>query len=477
MSHILDLGLVDLADAIADGSVTSEAATDAALTALDTVGRRLNAVVRLSPDRARQQAREADRRRASGAKLAPLAGVPLAHKDLFFRAGGLSEAGSKILSGHVATETAAVLERLDASGALDIGALHLAEFALSPTGFNGHLGHARNPWSLDHCPGGSSSGSAAVVAARLVPAALGSDTGGSIRHPAAMCGITGLKPTHGLVPLHGTVPLAPSLDCVGPLARSARDVARMMTVIAGSDPRDGATAGAPCRDFETGIARDLRGHTIAVPRAYYREAGDAQVLAAIEASLDAFRDAGATVIETPVPDMAVVNAMFHVLMTVEAATYHRRWLIERPEDYADQVRSRIEPGLLYPATRYAEALMLRGAIAREWLATTMGQADLVHVPVLRHRVPSIAETTTGDPSDVAAAIARVTHCTRGLSYLGLPVIAVPCGLAADLPVAFQLVGRPFTEPTLLRAAHAFQTRTEWHLRKPGLVSVAAPAFS
>jgi aspartyl-tRNA(Asn)/glutamyl-tRNA(Gln) amidotransferase subunit A len=369
------------------------------------------------------------------------------------------------------------VRRLREADAVIVGKTNMDEFAMGGSNENSAFGPVKNPWDLTRAPGGSSGGSAACVAADMAPVAIGSDTGGSIRQPAGLCGITGLKPTHGLVPLHGTVPLAPSLDCVGPLARSARDVARMMTVIAGSDPRDGATAGAPYRDFETGLARDLRGLTIAVPRAYYREVGDAQVLAAIETSLDAFRDAGASIIETPVPDMAVVNAMFHVLMTVEAATYHRRWLSERPQDYADQVRSRIEPGLLYPATRYAEALMLRGTIAREWLATTMSNADLVHVPVLRHTVPSIAETTTGDPSDVANAIGRVTHCTRGLSYLGLPVIAVPCGFAADLPVAFQLVGRPFTEPTLLRAAHAFQTRTEWHARKPGLVSVTAPAFS
>ena len=466
MSAILDLGLCDLANAIADGSVTSEAATGAALAGLASVGRELNAVVRLSADRALEQAREADRRRIAGAAAGPLAGVPLAHKDLFFRAGELCEAGSKILRGHRASETSAVLERLDAAGALDIGALHLAEFALSPTGYNGHLGHARNPWSLDHCPGGSSSGSAAVVSARLVPAALGSDTGGSIRHPAAMCGVTGLKPTHGLVPLHGTVPLAPSLDCVGPLARSARDVARMMTVIAGFDPRDGATAGAPAHDYEAGLNQDLKGLTIAVPRAYYREEGDAAVLGALEESLAAFRDAGAKVIETTVPDMATVNALFHVLMTVEAATYHRRWLESRPGDYADQVRGRIEPGLLYPATRYAEALMLRRTMAREWLAAAMGDADIVHLPVLRQRVPSIAETTEGDAASVAAAIGRVTHCTRGISYLGLPVLAAPCGFADGLPVAFQLVGRPFAEPLLLRAGHAFQSRTTWHTRKP-----------
>jgi aspartyl-tRNA(Asn)/glutamyl-tRNA(Gln) amidotransferase subunit A len=466
VSAILDLGLCDLANAIADGSVTSEAATEAALAGLETVGRELNAVVRLQADRARELARTADLQRKNGQPAGPLAGVPLAHKDLFFRAGDLCEAGSKILAGHRASETATVLERLDAAGALDIGSLHLAEFALSPTGFNGHLGHARNPWSLGHCPGGSSSGSAAVVAAHLVPAALGSDTGGSIRHPAAMCAVTGLKPTHGLVPLHGTVPLAPSLDCVGPLARSARDAARMMTVIAGFDPRDGITAGAPSLDYEGGLTGSLAGVTIAVPRAYYREEGDPAVLAAQDESLAAFRDAGARIIETTVPDMAVVNALFHVLMTVEAATYHRRWLARRPGDYADQVRARIEPGLLYPATRYAEALMLRRAVAMEWLAAAMGPADLVHLPVLRHQVPSIAETTEGDAASVAAAIGRVTHCTRGISYLGLPVLAAPCGFAGGLPVAFQLVGRPFTEPLLLQAGHAFQARTDWHARKP-----------
>lgn len=466
MTGILDLGLVELADAIAEGSVTSEAATRAALDALETTGRTLNAVVRLYPERAMEASRAADKARAAGKAMGRLAGVPLAHKDLFHRAGDLSEGGARILSGHQAQETACVLERLDAAGALDLGTLHLAEFALSPTGYNEHLGHALNPWSLDHCPGGSSSGSAAAVAARLIPAALGSDTGGSIRHPAAMCGITGLKPTHGLVPLHGAMPLAPSLDCIGPLARSARDAARLLTIIAGADPRDGATTGVPVRDYEAGLTGDLRGVTVAVPRAYYREDGDADVLAAVEESLAPLRDAGARIIETTVPDMPAINALFHVLMTVEAATYHRRWLAERPHDYADQVRARIEPGLLYPATRYAEALMLRATMAREWLVAAMGEADLVHVPALRHAVPTIAGTTQGESAEVATAIGRITHCTRGLSYLGLPVLAAPCGFARGLPVAFQLVGRPYAEPMLLRAGHAYQARTDWHMRRP-----------
>ena len=272
MSDIWGLGLVDLAQRIAAGEVTSETATTIALQRLETIGRTLNAIVNLDATPALEAARAVDRARVAGATLGPLAGVPLAHKDLFYRKGRVAACGSVILKDFVPDHTSTVLARLDRAGAIDVGALHLAEFAMSPTGFNQHLGHGRNPWSLDHCSGGSSSGSGAAVAARLVAGALGTDTGGSIRHPAAMCGVTGLKPTPGLVSAYGVMPLVPSFDCVGPLARSARDVAAMLDVIAGPDAHDGATALAPLRDYQSGLVGDLRGLKVAVPRAYYATA-------------------------------------------------------------------------------------------------------------------------------------------------------------------------------------------------------------
>jgi aspartyl-tRNA(Asn)/glutamyl-tRNA(Gln) amidotransferase subunit A len=467
VTDIWKLGVVELAAAIADGAVTSEQATSGALTRLEQIGPTLNAVVRIDREPALEGARAVDLARERGALLGTLAGVPLAHKDLFYRAGRPSLCGSIIRRGFVPDVTATVLKRLDAAGAIDLGTLHLAEFAVSPTGFNQHYGHGRNPWDPDYCSGGSSSGSGAAVAARLVPAALGTDTGGSIRHPAAMCGITGLKPTNGLVSNYGSMPLTPSFDCAGPLCRSARDVARILSIVAGPDEADGATMMSPQRDYERSLSGDISGLRIAVPRQYYRDTVTEDVAVRLDDSLRPLQDAGAKIVESGAPDMALVNALTLLVLGVEAATLHRKWLQERPQDYADQVRARIEPGLFYPATRYAEALMMRGAITREWLAACMGDADMVHIPTVPVPVPSIADSTAGTPAEVAATIGRITHCTRAINYLGLPSIAVPSGFSQNaMPVSFQLVGRPYSEPVLLRAADAYQRRTDWHTRVP-----------
>lgn len=451
-AEIAKLDLCALAEAITGGEITSEIATTVALDRLAQVGGAFNAVKRLHRARALEAARAADKARAAGAKLGPLHGVPLAHKDLLYRAGDLSEGGSKIRAGFRADTTATVIERLDAAGAIDLGRLHLAEFALSPTGFNAHEGHALNPWNPAHVPGGSSSGSAVAVAARCVAASLGTDTGGSLRHPGAMCGLIGLKPTWGLVPTRGVMPLSASLDCVGPLTRTARDAALMMS----------ALTGRSCNPNS-----DLRGFTIALPGGYYREILHPEVAQALDAVKAVFLDLGVRLVDTTPPDMALINAMMHLVMSVEAATIHRRWLIERPEDYADQVRARIEPGLFYPATRYVEAQSMRTTITQDWLNTCLGACDLALIPAIPVPVPTIAATTEGSPADVARAIAEVTHCTRGINYLGLPAASVPCGFdGAGLPIAFQLVGRPFAEAAMLGAAAAYQRVTEWHTRIP-----------
>jgi aspartyl-tRNA(Asn)/glutamyl-tRNA(Gln) amidotransferase subunit A len=451
---IAELDLCALAAAIAAGDVTSVAATTVALERLDTVGSKLNAVVRLDVERALQAAEAADKMRASGAALPPLHGVPLAHKDLFYRAGDLSAGGSKIRAGFRPDVTATVVQRLDASGAVDLGRLQLAEFAMSPTGYNEHNGHALNPWNPAYVPGGSSSGSAVAVAARLVAGSLGTDTGGSLRHPGAMCGLVGLKPTWGLVPTDGVMPLSASLDCVGPLTRTARDSARLLSMIAG-------------HDYETPLNGDIRGMAIAVPGGYYRELLDPGIAVWLEQAVVVLRKLGVTTIETAPPDMALINALMQVLMSAEAATIHRRWLIERPQDYADQVRARLEPGLLYPATRYVEALSLRAALTQGWIAACIGSADLALLPAISLHVPTVAATTEGDPADVAAFIGKLTHCTRGINYVGLPAASIPCGFdAASMPVAFQLVGRPFAEAAILRVADAYQFATDWHLHVP-----------
>lgn len=469
-------GVAAIAGAIARGEVTSEAVTRLALQRLDGPGRRLNGVVLIEADRALEAARAVDRARAGGAALGPLAGVPMAHKELFYRAGREAACGSKIRRGFRPDVTASALAALDRAGAVDCGTLHMAEFALSPTGYNEHVGHGRNPWNPDHVCGGSSSGSGIVVAAGCVPAALGSDTGGSIRHPSAMCGVTGLKPTHGAVSLSGAMPLSRTLDCIGPLARHARDVALIHDVIAGYDPADPTTAGAPAGRASAALDGKVRGLVFACPQPYYRDELDPHVAAAVAETERVLSALGARRVETGAPDMGRLNALMHLVMAVEAATLHRRWLEERPDDYADQVRARIEPGLFYPATRYVEALALRGPLAEEWITTVIGTADFALLPAIPIPVPSIATTTEGSASEVAAVIGRVTRNTRAINYLGLPAVALPCGFTPDgLPIGVQLVGRPWTEPLLLKVADAFQRATDWHLRRPSDLTMDVPA--
>jgi aspartyl-tRNA(Asn)/glutamyl-tRNA(Gln) amidotransferase subunit A len=469
-SEMLGLTLTEAADAVARGDVSSVALTQAALARAKTSGKALNCIASLDADEALQAAEEADRERRQG-KRGPLHGLPLAHKDLFYRKGKVVACGSKIRKDFVAPSTATVMERMAAAGAVTIGALHMAEFAFSPTGYNEHYGHARNPWNPDHVPGGSSSGSGAAVAACIVFGSLGTDTGGSLRHPAAMCGVTGLKPTVTRVSRAGAMPLSHSLDCVGPMARTARDCARLLEVIAGADPADPTAAQRPVPRYESALDGNARGLRIGVPRSYYYDPVDPQIRKTLEESLAALRTLGARTVEVEVPDMALINTLMHVLMAVEAATIHRKWLETRRGDYAHQVASRIEPGLFYPATRYCEALAMRASITKEFIDKALKDVDVLHLPAIPIPVPTIEATTRGEPADVARVIGVVGHCTRGINYIGLPSISVPAGFdAKGLPVAFQLVGRPFAEGMLLRAADAYQRVTDWHRRAPALAA-------
>lgn len=464
---ILDLSLTEAADAIRRGKVSSVELTQAAIARARKLGPALNCIALLDADEALSAARKADRSPKRGRPRGPLHGVPLAHKDLFYRKGKVVACGSKIRRDFVPDSTATVIGRLAAAGAVNLGALHMAEFAFSPTGYNEHTGHARNPWNPAHVPGGSSSGSGAAVAARIVFGSLGTDTGGSLRHPAAMCGLTGLKPTVTRVSRAGVMPLSHSLDCVGPLARTARDCARLLAVVAGADPADPTTSQRPVPNYEAALDGKARGLRIGVPRSYYYDAVDPQIGKKLEESLHTLRGLGAKVVEVDVPDVNLVNTLMHVLMAVEAATVHRRWLQTRRRDYADQVASRIEPGLFYPATRYCEALAMRASVCEEFVDRSLKNVDVLHLPAIPIPVPTIEETTRGNPADVARVIGVVGHCTRGINYLGLPAISVPAGFdAKGLPVAFQLVGRPFAEATLLRAADAYQRATDWHRRSP-----------
>jgi aspartyl-tRNA(Asn)/glutamyl-tRNA(Gln) amidotransferase subunit A len=263
------------------------------------------------------------------------------------------------------------------------------------------------------------------------------------------------------------MPLSASLDCVGPLVRHARDAARLHDVLAGPDAADPTTLGAPHGRCEAALDGDLRALTLAVPRGYYAEASSPEVSAALDEAQRVFAGLGARPAFTTPPEMAPLHAAMHVLLTVEAATLHRPWLETRPQDYSDQVRTRIEAGLFYPATRYVEAQALRGPLTRDWLERTLGDADAALIPALPVPVPTIAETTEGSAEAIAAMVVLLTRNTRAINYLGLPAVSIPCGFSrAGLPIGLQIVGRPWSEPLLLRIADAFQRVTDWHTRTP-----------
>ena len=397
--------------------------------------------------------------RHEGGKAGALSGIALAHKDMFYRAGRVSNCGSKIRKDWVAGETAAVLERLDAAGAADIGTLNMAEFAYGPTGHNEHWGDACNPWQPEYITGGSSSGSGAAVAARLVFGALGSDTGGSIRLPASACGVTGLKTTWGRVSRHGAMPLAHSLDTIGPLARSAVDCALILRAIAGHDARDPLTSRAP---VEVDLSR--RGLRIGVSREWIERNAHPEVAAAVLAAAKLLNAR-----EAEPPELEVLSAHCLTVMQAEASAQHAQWMRTRSQDYSSAVRVRLEAGYAIPAAQYLEVLRLRTLWLERFVSTTLADADAYLCPAIAVPLPTREETGARGGPEMPKRLAEVTRLTRWVNYLGVPSLALPCGFdSRGLPIGMQLVGRPFAEGTLLAAGHSYQRETDWHRRAPQL---------
>ncbi len=466
---MLDRGLVEIADAIASKEVSSEEVTQACLDRAERVGPEINCFIEIRAEDALRRAREADAALARGVAPGPLHGVPLAHKDMFYRAGEISACGSKIRRDFVAPDTSTVLTKLDAAGALHIARLNMAEFAFGPSGHNEHWGHNRNPWNRDYITGGSSSGSGAAVAARVVFGALGSDTGGSVRLPATICGVVGLKPTSGLISRHAILPVSFTMDTVGPLTRTVRDCARLTRVIAGHDANDPSTDRSAVPDYEATLARGVKGLKIGVPTNYFYDVASDEVRSILDKSLKVFEELGAEIVSVDVTDLERVARLANVVMTSEAATIHGKWVRERPQDYSDQVRSRIELGFYIPATRYLEALDARGRMLAAFCEAVFSKVDVLHTPGIPFASPTIAETDVGASASMAEMIASLSWCTRPFNYLGVPALSVPCGFTANgLPMGFQLAGRPFSEARLFATGHAYQEATEWHARAPDL---------
>ena len=463
------MSLVPVAKGIADRRFSSREVTQACLDRIARWQPHLNAFMAIEADEALALADLADAALAKGEAGGALHGVPLAHKDMYYETGRVVTCGSRIRRDFVATTTSTALHRLKQAGAIRLGTLQMAEFAYGPTGHNAHYGPVRNPWNLDRITGGSSSGSGAAVAARLTFAALGSDTGGSIRMPAHFCGVTGLKTTVGRISRAGAMPLSQSLDTIGPLARTAQDCAVLLGLMAGPDAADLTTIDGPIPDYAAATNQPIDGLCIGVPASFYVDDLDAEVARGLDETIAVLKREGARIVAVELPDQRQLSAACQLVLAVEAASFHKRWLIERPQDYGPQVLMRLQNGLAIPGVTYLEAMRWRGQALSAHLAATVG-VDAVIAPVAPVAAPTIAESDVGNGPDAEAVIQRLTRFTRPINYLGLPSLAIPAGFTrGGLPLGMQLIGRSFDEATLLRIGAAFQRSTDYHDRVPSSV--------
>jgi aspartyl-tRNA(Asn)/glutamyl-tRNA(Gln) amidotransferase subunit A len=477
MTDLADLTLTEAATAVRTGQATSLDLLHACWANLDAVNPRVNAMIWQQREEAEAAARAADAAVRAKRPLGPLHGVPMAHKDMYYQAGKLSTCGSALRRDFRPTITATVIERLAAAGAYVFGGLNMAEFAQNPTGHNKAFGDCHNPWNLPYVTGGSSSGSGASVAARFNYMALGSDTGGSIRLPASACGITGIKPTQTRVSRYGVMPLSFSHDNVGPLARSARDCARVLTVIASHDPRDPTSAREPVPDYEASMDGDLRGLRIGVPTNVFLDGADQPIVAAIEAALVVLKDRGAIVSQFPFPLMDAVAAYGSIVSRVEAAPIHAEWMRSDPGAYGAHISARMYPGYAIPASYYVEALSRRGPVLKAFAREVFAKADVLITPTIRTCLPTLEETDIDHgPPGTERRFMALSANTRPFNYLGLPAISLPCGFDPNgCPVGLQIAGRPFGEARILKVAGAYQLDTAWHRARPPILAHTHPS--
>jgi aspartyl-tRNA(Asn)/glutamyl-tRNA(Gln) amidotransferase subunit A len=466
MKALTTLTLAEAQKCLIDRSVTSEELVSAAIARAKLVNPEINAFLRLDEELALARARALDLERAGGAVRGPLHGIPLAHKDMFHRAGRRSTYGAKA-DVALPTQTSTALSRLDAAGAVEIGALNMTAFAVGPTGHNRNTGNCRNPWNTDRITGGSSSGSGAAVAARAVFGALGSDTAGSVRLPAALCGVTGLKPTYGRISRAGTMGFSFTLDVVGPIARTAEDCAILMDALAGPDDRDPTTIQSRSDNYLKHLRKPVRGLRVGVPDLSTLGKLDGDVQGSLEQSLAALADLGCELIPVQLPDLAKLDAAAGIVLACEGATQHAQLMREQPGSYGMQLRTRLERGFAIPAPRYIDALRYRSEALRSFSAAVFANVDVLHLPVAGICTPLIDKSDVESGSNIDEIVTQLTRFTRPINYLGLPAIALPVGFDANaMPLSMQLVGRPLSEDLLLRMAHAYQAETRWHLQMP-----------
>ena len=478
-----DKTLTELAAGLRAGDFSSEELTRACLERIAAHDGELNSFITVDEERALEQARAADQRLAAG-EAGPLTGIPVAQKDIFCTDGVLTTCASRMLENFVAPYSATVVEKFDAAGAVMIGKTNMDEFAMGSSNETSYYGPVRNPWNPDTVPGGSSGGSAAAVAARLVPAATGTDTGGSIRQPAALCGVTGLKPTYGRVSRWGMIAFASSLDQGGPIARSAEDAALLLSVMAGFDERDSTSIDQPVPDYTARLGDDLRGLKIGLPKEYFGEGLEAGVARAVEAALDEYRRLGAEVVEISLPNTHLAVPAYYVVAPAECSSNLSRFdgvrfghRCENPEDledlykrsrgegFGDEVKRRIMIGTYALSAGYYDAYYLKAQkvrrLIRDDFVRAFEQVDVIMGPT----TPSPA-FRLGEKTDDPITMYLSDIYTIAVNLAGLPGMSIPAGFVDGLPVGLQIIGNDFEEARLLNVAHQYQQVTDWHRQGP-----------
>lgn len=479
---MIEMTVSELLKALAAGETTSEELTRAYLDRIAALNGELNAYITVCEDSAIAQAREADAQRAAGS-TAPLLGIPIAHKDLFCTEGVLTTSGSKILHNFVSPYDATVVERLREAGAVMLGKTNMDEFAMGSSNESSYYGAARNPWDTNKVPGGSSGGSAAAVAADLCAMATGTDTGGSIRQPAAFCGVTGIKPSYGRVSRWGMIAYASSLDQAGPITKSAEDAALLLNVMAGADDKDSTSLTMPKEDFTRDLNAPLTGLRIGLPKQYFTEQLNSAIADAIRTAVGEMEKLGAVVKEIELPNSELALSAYYVIAPAEASTNLSRfdgvrygYRCENPEDledlykrsrsegFGEEVKRRIMIGTYALSAGYYDAYYRKSQKIRRLVKEDFAQAFADVDVIIGPTTPSPAFGLDSIKDSVTMYLEDIY--TIALNLAGLPGISVPAGFVDGLPVGMQIIATDFAEAKLLNVAHQYQQVSDWHSRKP-----------
>jgi aspartyl-tRNA(Asn)/glutamyl-tRNA(Gln) amidotransferase subunit A len=466
-----ELDLNEVSQLVRSKKISPVQLTQDCLSRIERLNGKLNAFITITAESALAEARAAESEIRRGHWKGPLHGIPIALKDIVDTAGLRTTAASELFKDRIPTEDAEVVRRLKAAGAVFLGKLNLHEFAYGGSSVVSYFGPVRNPWDPNHSAGGSSGGSAVAVAAGLCYAAIGTDTGGSIRQPASYCGIVGLKPTYGRVSTCGVIPLSWSLDHVGPLTCTTRDAALVLQAIAGYDRRDLASTDAPVPNYIEKISASTSSLRVGIPRAYFYEELDPEIEAAMEAAFAVLKNITAS--QRDIPPLATDGSYsswtdpYGAVFTAEAYAYHKDYIEKSPDLYQPATLKRLRVGSDVTAAKYIKSRREMDHVRRS-IVQVFENVDVLITPTVRIPPFTIADLQ-GDIDSVRKKELAMLHNTRALNLTGLPTISVPCGFTrAGLPVGMQMTGRPNDEATILRLAHAYEQATDWHKRKPSL---------